>query len=51
MAAALVVLHVCSEGSVVVFIITIIIVSIVVVVVIIAHPYCLLLRHCRHYIT
>ena len=51
MAAALVVLHVCGEDSVVIFIITIVVVSNVIVVVIVAHPHCLLLRRCQHYVT
>ena len=48
---ALVVLHVCGDGSVVVFI-TVVVVSVVgVVVIVVAHPRCLRLRLRHHYVT
>mgnify|MGYP006194555905 FL=1 len=50
-AVALVVLHVCGDGSVVVFIIVVVLSVVVVVVVVIAHPRRLLLRRRHHYVT
>ena len=52
-AVALVVLHVCGNGSVVVFIIVIVVsvIIVVVVVVVVTHPRHLLLRRRHHYVT
>ena len=51
MAAALVVLPFCSNGSVVGFVIGIVMSAFVVVIVVVAHPRRLLLRRRPHYIT
>jgi uncharacterized membrane protein len=51
MAAALTLLYVCGDGSVVVFIIIVIVSIFVVVVVILDHPCHLLLRRHHHYVT
>ena len=47
----LVVLHVCSDGSIVVFVIIIIVSVVIVAVILVAHSHRLLLRCCHHYIT
>ena len=53
MAAVLIVLPFCSDGSIVGFVIGIVmsVFVVVVVVVVVAHPHRLLLRCCHHYIT
>ena len=51
MAVALVVLHVCGDGSVVIFIIIIVVFVVVIVVIVVARPRRLILRHCPHYVT
>jgi len=50
-AVALVVLHVCGNGSVIIFIIVVVVSIVVVVVVVIAHPRRLLLLRRHHYVT
>jgi hypothetical protein len=50
-AVALIVLHVCGDGSVVVFIIVIVVSVVIIVVVVIAHLRRLLLRRRHHYVT
>jgi hypothetical protein len=53
MVVAVVVLHVCSDGSIVIFIIIIVVIVFVVavVVIVVARPRRILIRFCHHYVT